>query len=88
MKNLIMIKNYTSKKQIKIIGRNISDIELDNIINKKDHRTYTKLIMDYYNISYNKKNKYCKLCFNKKAYYGNKENKINYIVKIVNQKMM
>ena len=32
--------------------------------------------MDYYNISYNKKNKNCKLCFNKKAYYGNKENKI------------
>ena len=32
--------------------------------------------MDYYNISYNKKHKYCKLCFNKKAYHGNKENKI------------
>ena len=28
--------------------------------------------MDYYN----KKNKYCKLCLIKKAYYGNKENKI------------
>ena len=32
--------------------------------------------MDYYNISYNKKNKYCKLCIIKKAYYGNSENKI------------
>ena len=30
-------------------------MELDNVINKKDNRTYTKLIMDYYNISYNKK---------------------------------
>ena len=70
-----MIKNYILKKQLKkIIGRNISDIELDNIINKKDHRTYTKLIMDYYNISYNKKNKYCILY--KKACYVNKENKI------------
>ena len=73
--------NYDKKLCIKktaekIIGRNISDIELDNIINKKYHRTYTKLIMDYYNISYNKKNKYCKLCFTKKACYGNKENKI------------
>ena len=44
--------------------------------------------MDYYNISYNKKNRYCITCLIKKAYYGNKENKINYIVKIVNQKMM
>ena len=77
MKNLIMIKNYILKKIAeKIIGRNISDIELDNIINRKDHRTYKKLIMDYYNISYNKKNKYCKLCLIKKAYYGNSENKI------------
>ena len=32
--------------------------------------------MDYYNMSYNKKKKYCRLCFNKKVYYGNKENKI------------
>ena len=48
-------KLYIKKPAEKIIGRNISDIELDNIINKKDHRTYTKLIMDYYNISYNKK---------------------------------
>ena len=56
MKNLIMIKNYTSKKTAeKFIGRNINDIELGNIVNKKDHRTYTKLIMDYYNISYSKK---------------------------------
>ena len=52
--------NYDKKLHIKktagkIIGRNISDIELDNIINKKDNRTYTKLIMDYYNISYNEK---------------------------------
>ena len=50
-------KLYIKKTAEKIIGRNISDIELDNIINKKDYRTYTKLIMDYYNISYNKKNK-------------------------------
>ena len=64
-------KLYIKKTTEKIIGRNISDIELDNIINKKDHRTYTNLIMDYYNISYNKKNKYCKLCLIKKAYYGN-----------------
>ena len=48
-------KLYIKKTAEKIIGRNISDIELDNIINKKDHRTYTKLIMDYYSISYNKK---------------------------------
>ena len=81
-------KLYIKKTAEKIIGRNISYIELDNIINKKDHRTYTKLIMDYYNISYNKKNKYCITCLIKKAYYGNKQNKINYIVKIVNQKMM
>ena len=45
-------------------------------MSKKDHGTYTKLIMDYYNISYNKKNEYCKLCLIKIAYYGNKENKI------------
>ena len=32
--------------------------------------------MDYYNISYNKKNKYC-ICLIKKAYYGNKENDVN-----------
>ena len=32
--------------------------------------------MDYYNISYNKKNKYCITCLIKKAYYGNKEYKI------------
>ena len=32
--------------------------------------------MDYYNISYNKKNIYCKLCLIKKAYYGNSENKV------------
>ena len=69
-------KLYIKKTAEKIIGRNISDIELYNIIDKRDRRIYTKLIMDYYNISYNKKNKYCKLCFNKKAYYGNKENKI------------
>ena len=69
-----MIKKlYIKETAEEIIGRNISDIEIDNIINKKDHRTYTKLIMDYYNISYNRKNKYCKLCFNKKAYYGNKK---------------
>ena len=48
-------KLYIKKTAEKIIGRNISDIELSNIINKKDNRTYTKLIMDYYNISYNKK---------------------------------
>ena len=48
-------KLYIKKTAEKIIGRNISDIELDNIVNKKDHRTYTKLIMDYYNISYNTK---------------------------------
>ena len=48
-------KLYIKKAAEKIIGRNISDIELDNIINKKDNRIYTKLIMDYYNISYNKK---------------------------------
>ena len=48
-------KLYVKKTAEKIIGRNIDDIELDNIINKKDNRTYTKLIMDYYNISYNKK---------------------------------
>ena len=33
--------------------------------------------MDYYNISYNKKNKYCITCLIKKAYYDNKENKLN-----------
>ena len=49
-------KLYIKKTAEKIICRNISDIELDNIINKKDNRTYTKLVMDYYNISYNKKN--------------------------------
>ena len=48
-------KLYIKKTAEKSIGRNISDIELDNIISKKDHRTYTKLIMDYYNIFYNKK---------------------------------
>ena len=48
-------KLYIKKTAEKIIDRNISDIELDNIINKKYNRTYTKLIMDYYNISYNKK---------------------------------
>ena len=48
-------KLYIKKTTEKIVGRNISDIELDNIIHKKDNRTYTKLIMDYYNISYNKK---------------------------------
>ena len=61
-------KLYIKKTAEKIIGRNISDIELNNIINKKDHRTYTKLIMDYYNIFYNKKNKYCISCLIKKAY--------------------
>ena len=80
MKNLIMIKNYTLKKTAeKIIGRNISDIELDNIINKKYNRTYSKLIMDYYNISYDKKILYN--IFNKKAYYGYKENKIKLFCK-------
>ena len=57
---------YIKKTAEKIIGRNISDIELDNIINKKDHSTYTKLIMDYYNVSYNKRNKYCITCLIKK----------------------
>ena len=66
-------KLYVKKTAEKIIGRNINDIELDNIINKKDHRTYKKLIMDYYDISYNKKNKYCITCLIKKAYYGNKK---------------
>ena len=36
--------------------------------------------MDYYNISYNKK-KYCIICLIKKAYYGNKENKIKLFCK-------
>ena len=49
-------KLYIKKTAEKIIGRNIKDIELDNIINKKYLRTYTKLMMDYYNISYYKKN--------------------------------
>ena len=44
-------KLYIKKTAEKISGRNISDIQLDNIITKN-----TKLIMDYYNISYNKKN--------------------------------
>ena len=74
MKNLIMIKKIIHQKNSrKTIGRNISDIELDNIINKKDHRTYTKLIMDYYNISYHKKNKYCITCFIKKLIMGIKK---------------
>ena len=30
-------KLYIKKTAEKIVGRNISDIELDNIINKKDH---------------------------------------------------
>ena len=38
--------------------------------------------MDYYNISYNKKNKYCIISLIKKAYYGNKENN-----KIILQKL-
>ena len=76
MKNLIMIKKYAVETAEKIIDRNISDIELDNIINKKGNRTYTKLIMDYYIISYNKKNKCCITCLIKKAYYGYRENKI------------
>ena len=73
-------KLYIKKPAEKIIGRNINDIELDNITNKKDNRTYTKLIMDYHNISYNKKNKYFITCLIKKAYYGNKENKIKIIL--------
>ena len=60
-------KLYIKKTVEKIIGRNINDIELDNIINKKDNRTYTKLIMDYYNISHNKKNRYCITCLIKKS---------------------
>ena len=35
------IKLYIKETAEKIIGRNMNDIELDNIINKKDHRTYT-----------------------------------------------
>ena len=37
--------------------------------------------MDYYNISYNKRNKYCIICLLKKAYYDNKENKIKLFYK-------
>ena len=48
-------KLYNKKAAEKIIGRNINDIELDKLINKKDNRTYTKSIMDYNNISYNRK---------------------------------
>ena len=44
--------NYVKKIAEKIIGRSINDIELDNIINNKNHKTYTKLIMVYYNISH------------------------------------
>ena len=49
-------KLYVKKTAEKIIDRNIDDIELDNIINKKYNRTYTKLIIDYNDISYIKKN--------------------------------